>query len=174
MPTPETLAKHISEVTLSFDYNGVDGWSDPVTVEIGGTYSGLGSVTLHRDGQDDTSARAGETTVDGLTFDGWYTLRYGGDPVTDGSPVTRIGDHTLYAHWTSDEPADPGTGEESVEPVDPDAVPTEPDEGGEPAEDTTESGASSVKVPLIACAVSAVAVIAVLITAFATRKKEDK
>lgn len=36
----------------------------------------------------------------GYEFDGWYTTSTGGSKVTSSTKVTKVGNHTLYAHWT--------------------------------------------------------------------------
>ena len=40
-------------------------------------------------------------TRTGYTFAGWYTSPSGGTQVTSSTPVTAVGNHTLYAHWTA-------------------------------------------------------------------------
>lgn len=72
---------------VSFDVN--DPWNshadsvpDTITVYTGRTYAALPV-----------------TTCRGYQFDGWYTQPEGGTKVVNGSSVTILEDHTLYAHW---------------------------------------------------------------------------
>ena len=54
-------------------------------------------------------------TLEGYTFDGWFTTAEGGDAVTGETVVT--GDVTYYAHWTKVVEPDPVTPEPEPTPV---------------------------------------------------------
>ena len=62
---------------------------------MGGT-SSVVAVTTNLNGK--LSALPAQPTLDGYTFDGWYTKTVGGTKVTTSTVFT--GDTTVYAHWT--------------------------------------------------------------------------
>ena len=62
---------------------------------MGGT-SSVVAVTTNLNGK--LSALPAQPTLDGYTFDGWYTETVGGTKVTTSTVFT--GDTTVYAHWT--------------------------------------------------------------------------
>ena len=62
---------------------------------MGGT-SSVVAVNTNLNGR--LSALPASPTLDGYTFDGWYTETVGGTKVTTSTVFT--GDTTLYAHWT--------------------------------------------------------------------------
>ena len=62
---------------------------------MGGT-SSVVAVTTNLNGK--LSALPAQPTLDGYTFDGWYTETVGGAKVTTSTVFT--GDTTVYAHWT--------------------------------------------------------------------------
>jgi len=76
-----------SMAVVDFDYNGGIG-SEVVNIEVdyGLAYGNL--PYLEKDGYD---------------FDGWYTAETGGNKVTNSTPVSIKGDHTLYAKWIEKE-----------------------------------------------------------------------
>ncbi len=75
-------------------------------------------------------------TLEGSTFDGWYTKAEGGSKVTKLNADTR--EMTLYAHWVGDSSV--------TEPTEPE-TPTEPEEPSEPEKPTEpEKPAQSVKI----------------------------
>lgn len=72
---------------------------------MGGT-SSVVAVTTNLNGK--LSALPAQPTLDGYTFDGWYTETVGGTKVTTSTVFT--GDTTVYAHWTvksTSKPAQP-------------------------------------------------------------------
>lgn len=83
--------------TVTFDPNG--GSVDPTskTVTYGLPYGDLPVPTKNGHG----SPEPGLLLYDGrLHFDGWYTSRTGGEPVTKDSPYLKTANQTLYAHWS--------------------------------------------------------------------------
>ncbi|MCR5222539.1 MAG: InlB B-repeat-containing protein [Lachnospiraceae bacterium] len=70
-------------LTVSFDANGGNCNSSPITVYYEGTYGNLPTPT-----------RAG------YDFAGWFTEADGGGQISSSSTVAVLTDHTLYAHWT--------------------------------------------------------------------------
>jgi len=80
-PENYTIQIDLSAITVTLD----DGKPNPdtITVSLGGCYAGLPVL-------DDRK---------GLKFLGWYTLPEDGYPVTEGTVVTILGNHTLYAVW---------------------------------------------------------------------------
>ena len=62
---------------------------------MGGT-SSVVAVTTNLNGK--LSALPAQPTLDGYTFDGWYTETVGGTKITTSTVFT--GDTTVYAHWT--------------------------------------------------------------------------
>lgn len=62
---------------------------------MGGSSSAV-AVTTNLSGK--LSALPAQPTLDGYTFDGWYTETVGGTKVTTSTVFT--GDTTVYAHWT--------------------------------------------------------------------------
>ena len=62
---------------------------------MGGS-SSVVAVTTNLNGR--LSALPAQPTLDGYTFDGWYTETVGGTKVTTSTVFT--GDTTVYAHWT--------------------------------------------------------------------------
>lgn len=77
--------------TITFDPNGGELTGDTTAKTTDGKLSSLPTPTL-----------------DGYTFDGWYTAKEDGDKVTTDTVFT--GDATIYAHWTK-KTEDPGPGE---------------------------------------------------------------
>ncbi len=75
-----------TEYTVYFDANGGTVSKDSKTVTYGSTYGTL-----------PTPVRSN------YTFDGWWTTRSGGSRVRNTTEVTKKADHTLYAHWESDD-----------------------------------------------------------------------
>ncbi|HEX5789557.1 MAG TPA: InlB B-repeat-containing protein, partial [Luteolibacter sp.] len=74
-----------SSATVSFDANGGTTPSPAsMTVTTGAAYGTLA-----------TTSRVG------YTFKGWYTAATGGTAVTGATTVTEVGNHTLYAQWTT-------------------------------------------------------------------------
>ena len=64
-------------------------------VSQSGTF-GEGALSSNLNGK--LSALPAQPTLDGYTFDGWYTETVGGTKVTTSTVFT--GDTTVYAHWT--------------------------------------------------------------------------
>ena len=63
---------------------------------MGGT-SSVVAVTTNLNGK--LSALPAQPTLDGYTFDGWYTEPVGGSRITTATVFT--GDTTIYAQWTA-------------------------------------------------------------------------
>lgn len=70
-------------VTLTFDPTDGTVNKTSKTVIVGSTYGDLPTPTL-----------------EGHTFNGWFTARSGGDLITSSTKVTFTTNHTLYAEWT--------------------------------------------------------------------------
>ena len=62
---------------------------------MGGSSSAV-AVTTNLSGK--LSALPAQPTLDGYTFDGWYTEPVGGTKISTSTVFT--GDTTVYAHWT--------------------------------------------------------------------------
>ncbi len=71
--------------TVTFNANGGSVSTSSKTVMFGSAYGSLPTPTRT-----------------GYTFKGWYTAASGGTKITATSTVTLAGNHTLYAHWTSE------------------------------------------------------------------------
>ena len=69
--------------TVKFDANGGAVTPEATTVTYGDLYGELPTPTL-----------------EGYTFEGWFTEKDGGTQVTKETVVTTADEHTLYAHWT--------------------------------------------------------------------------
>ena len=69
-----------------------------VTFDANGGSGGPGSVVLHL---DETYSVGSAPSRTGYTFDGWFTGKSGGSPVSTSTTVTQSSDHTLYAHWSA-------------------------------------------------------------------------
>jgi uncharacterized repeat protein (TIGR02543 family) len=100
-------------VAVAFDANGGAVGTTSAQARVGQPYGSL-----------PTPSRSGHT------FNGWFTAASGGAQVTATTVVTNGTGHTLYAHWTAESSADPGTGE---------------DGGGQPA--TTETPVPFASIP---------------------------
>ena len=153
-PTPATLAVPVTEVTVRLDYGRDDlrVGVEPFKVTPGGTYPALPDLA-----SDETPG-----------FLGWYSLPSGGVPVKEGSAVTRLSDHTLYALWETDK--DESAPAESPKTDEPAETPGEeetenPPSAGEPAETegSVEEDGGLNPVPIVCIAVSALAFIFALI-----------
>lgn len=83
----QTLYAHwkANTYTVSFDLNGGTGTAESITVTYDADYGTLP-----------------ETSRNGYTFDGWYTEKAGGEPITPTTIVKTAAAHKLYAHWTGD------------------------------------------------------------------------
>ena len=144
-PTPATLANEITEVTVSFDTNGVAVPEEcaPVTARIGEPYGEL---------------PAAPGLVSDAYFEGWYTARVGGELIGNAvseTIVARLSDHTLYAHWRiADEPAP----EQVMTPAD-----SLTDDPADTVEDEVE--ARSLTVPVVCIVVSVIALCAAIVAA---------
>ena len=77
-----------SSYTVSFNANGGSCSTSSKSVTYGSTYGTLPTPTRT-----------------GYSFSGWYTSASGGSQVTSSTTVNKDYDHTLYAHWTQDEPS---------------------------------------------------------------------
>ncbi|MCR4905157.1 MAG: discoidin domain-containing protein [Clostridiales bacterium] len=151
-PTMAELSTPVSEMKVSFDYNGGEGTSEPMTVTFGGTYGAL----------------PGPSEPDTL-FEGWFTARTGGQQVTAETKVTHLGDHVLYAHWSPiDGPAsDPETeGETEAAPAE---QQTEPE--AKPEQQPEEDGIRLV--PIVCIAVSVLAIAAAAVVLLRNRDKDE-
>lgn len=86
VPTPAPLPEPVPEVvsTLILDANGGNVGVQRVKLTYGTKIGAL--PTAWREG---------------YTFDGWYTERDGGIPVTEFMNDTLIGEQTVYAHWAA-------------------------------------------------------------------------
>ena len=86
VPTPPPLPTPVPEVvsTLILDANGGSVATQRVNLTFGTKIGAL--PTAWREG---------------YTFDGWYTERDGGVPVTEFMNDTLIGEQTVYAHWVA-------------------------------------------------------------------------
>ena len=155
-PTMAELSVAVSEMTVSFDWNGVEGSTDPMTVTFGGTYDGLADLSY----------------VDAAPFAGWYTSRTGGERVTAETKVTHLGNHTLYAHWLSPN-ASPAPAE-TVEP-ETEALPDETE--AEAALTDTETAVEEEEglrvVPIVCIAVSVVAIAASAAVLLRNRDRDE-
>ena len=151
-PTPATLAVEVTEVTVSFDTNGVPvpEECEPITVKIGEPYGELPK---------------GPELVSNDFFEGWYTARVGGELVGNAvsdTIVTRLSDHTLYAHWRS---AEERTEDSITAPID--------DQVEIPAENIEiEAEARSLTVPIVCIVVSVLSLAAALVVM--ARGKDEK
>ena len=151
-PTPATLAVEVTEVTVSFDTNGVPvpEECEPITVKIGEPYGELPK---------------GPNLVSSDFFEGWYTARVGGELVGNAvsdTIVTRLSDHTLYAHWRS---AEERTEDSITAPID--------DQVEIPAENIEiEAEARSLTVPIVCIVVSVLSLAAALVVM--ARGKDEK
>ena len=65
---------------------------------MGGSSSTV-AVTTNLSGK--LSALPAQPTLEGYTFDGWFTAKTGGSQVADPSAMVPTADQTLYAHWTA-------------------------------------------------------------------------
>lgn len=76
-----------SSYTVTFDANG-GGEPDvkKITIKCNGTYEALPVSTKNEH-----------------TLVGWFTERAGGDKIEHGERVSKLTDHTLYAHWKLNE-----------------------------------------------------------------------
>ncbi|MBQ3637427.1 MAG: discoidin domain-containing protein [Clostridia bacterium] len=155
-PTPATLAVPVTEVTVRLDYGRDDlrVGVEPFKVTPGGTYPALPDLA-----SDETPG-----------FLGWYSLPSGGIPVKEGSAVTRLSDHTLYALWETDK--NESAPAESPKTDVPAETPGENETDNPPSADETETAETegSVEedgglnpVPIVCIAVSALAFIFALI-----------
>ena len=70
-------------VNVSFNANGGSNTPNSITVNTGGAYGNLPTVTRN-----------------GYSFAGWYTAQTGGSKITSSTTVTNASNHTLYAQWT--------------------------------------------------------------------------
>lgn len=83
------------QYTVSFDYNGTTGSSEPKKFTYGEKYMNLPT----------------NATWPGHTFMGWYTAASGGERVVAGeTTVQTAADHTLYARWGFKISFEPGAG----------------------------------------------------------------
>ena len=73
-----------SNYTVNFDPNGGSVSVTSKTVTLGSNYGTLPTPTRS-----------------GYSFNGWYTSSSGGSQVTSSTTVTNASNHTLYAHWSS-------------------------------------------------------------------------
>ena len=155
-PTPATLAEPAAAVTVSFDIrrDTISSEAQPITVQPGGVYPALPGSAVS-------------------SFLGWFTLATGGDQVKEGDPVTRLTDHTLYAHYENDVQLTPEqTAEPSPAPVDEPVAEAAPVESPAETEKTAEVHETSGVRPLpIVCI--AVCAAAVLMTFIVLAKKKD-
>ena len=154
---PPTIADQsvpVTEMTVSFDRNGVDGSTDPMTVTFGGTYEGLPDLSV----------------VSAAPFDGWYTSRTGGERVTAETKVTHLGDHTLYAHWLPVGGSAPETETEDV----PEDVPASdlPEDAPQEEREQQEQREDGIRVVPIVCI--AVCVLAIAAAAAVLLKNRDR
>ncbi len=83
------------QYTVSFDYNGTTGSSEPKKFTFGEKYMNLPT----------------NASWPGHTFMGWYTAASGGERVVAGeTTVQTAADHTLYARWGFKISFEPGAG----------------------------------------------------------------
>ncbi len=115
----------ISEITVFFDSRG-GGRFEPVTIPLGGTYPDAGYLP----------------ELEGYVFGGWYSYPEGGTEITPGMTVTRLRDHTLYAHWLTPEEAEARLAEETT---------------ADAASESTEEASSAI--PIVCIIVSATAIV---------------
>ena len=99
-----TLYAHwtANEYTVTFDANKGTVTPTEMKVRHGDAYGKLPTPTL-----------------DGYTFEGWFTAQNGGTKVMADTKVTTAENHTLYAHWTQniyDVRFDANGGKEAYEP----------------------------------------------------------
>ena len=154
---PPTMAEQstpVTEMTVSFDWNGIEGSTDPMTVTFGGTYEGLADLSV----------------VDAAPFDGWYTSRTGGTRVTAETKVTHLGDHVLYAHWLPVGGAAPAPETEDISEEVPAGDQT--DSGQEPEQQPAEEEGIRV-VPIVCIAVSVLAIAAAAVVLLRNRDKDE-
>ena len=154
---PPTMAEQstpVTEMTVSFDWNGIEGSTDPMTVTFGGTYEGLADLSV----------------VDTAPFDGWYTSRTGGTRVTAETKVTHLGDHVLYAHWLPVGGAAPAPETEDISEEVPAGDQT--DSGQEPEQQPVEEEGIRV-VPIVCIAVSVLAIAAAAVVLLRNRDKDE-
>lgn len=83
------------QYTVTFDYNGTNGSTEPKKYTYGEKYLNLPT----------------NATWPGHTFMGWYTAASGGERVVGGETVvSTAADHTLYARWGFKISFEPGNG----------------------------------------------------------------
>ncbi len=174
-PTPASLAVEVTEVTVRFDAGDPSGNADKTkkTVTIGAPY---GDVFPELSGTDPANGE----------FLGWYTSRAGGVKITADTVVTRLSDHTLYAHWSADGgEKEAGTTAEAEQPTDTEPTsadpaqetPSETSDKNAPASAEKEDGDSgesrrSSALPLICIGIIVVSLTAMIVV-MAVKTKEE-
>ncbi|MCR5149794.1 MAG: InlB B-repeat-containing protein [Clostridiales bacterium] len=72
----------VTKYTITFDANGGQTDTPTVVYEYGSRYGTLPSVSRK-----------------GYTFLGWFTDKYAGEMIYENTPVKKIGDYSVFAHW---------------------------------------------------------------------------
>lgn len=134
-PYDTAIPLELGEVAVTFN-TGLDEAYETAAAKTGETYNNLPTPTR-----------------DGYVFGGWFTRRSGGTKIEDGSPVTRMQNHTLYAHWLTGDAA-----EVSAEPEK--TIEIQPETSEVPAEKQVSEKNEFRVIPVICIAVSVLAVFA--------------
>ncbi|MCR5702659.1 MAG: InlB B-repeat-containing protein [Lachnospiraceae bacterium] len=84
--TDTTIYAHwiTNRYTVTYDANGGSVDKESFTVAYGAQYGNLE-----------------QPTRTGYNFDGWYTAKTGGTLITSETTMSKLADHTIYAHWTA-------------------------------------------------------------------------
>jgi len=135
--TETTLFSIPGEYTLYARWKAID-----VIVtfdENGGTTPDMVMKTVTYDAQ---YGELPTTSRNGHRFTGWYTERVGGTEVTNSTPVTTPGNHTLYALWVeiTPDPLDPQITIKTVTDLGPQPIAITSPATGEQAQSTIASG----------------------------------